>query len=81
MNPQMNTKSDSNSFQQYVIKVADYIEMEYGGFDSDTVMTDDEKYTVRNILTAYHETNDSINNAANSVMIYLRKNKVWKENN
>lgn len=77
----MNQKSKANSLNEYSLKVADYIEMEYGGFDSDMVMTDDEKYTVRNIMVAHYDSNDSINNAANIVMTYLKKNRVWKENN
>ena len=44
-------------------------------------MTDDERFTIRNIMMACYDTNDSINNAANMIMEYLKKNRVWKENN
>ena len=77
----MNNKSQTNNLNEYAIKVADYIEMEYGGFDSDVVMTDDERFTVRNIMMGCYDANDSINNTANMIMEYLKKNRVWKENN
>lgn len=77
----MNQKSKANSLNEYSLRVADYIEMEYGDFDSDEVMTDDERFTIRNIMMSCYDANDSINNAANMIMEYLKKNRVWKENN
>lgn len=79
--PQINNKSEKISFKLYLDKVADYIDAEYGGFDSDVEMTDDEKYTIKTMMHHHYYSEDSINNAANEIIVYLRKNRNWKENN
>lgn len=55
--------------------------MEYGDIESKQRLTDDERFTVRNIMMGCYDANDSINNTANMIMEYLKKNRVWKENN
>jgi hypothetical protein len=34
-------------------------------------LTDDEKYTIRNMIHVHHECEDSVNNTANYIMSYL----------
>ena len=77
----MKHKSKANNFKQYINRVAEYIDDEYGGFDNDGVMTEDEKHTIKNIIMTHYENDDSINNAANEVIAYLRTNRQWKTNN
>lgn len=77
----MNHKSKNNNRNKYISKIADYIDLEYDGFDNDGAMTDDEKHTIKNIIMTHYENDDSINNAANEIILYLRKNRNWKENN
>ena len=81
----MKKKSNINGWKRYAIKVTNYIEMEYGGLDSDLNMikasiTDHEKNTVTNVIRLHYITNDSVNNAANGIIDYLRKNRAEKEN-
>lgn len=71
----MEKESISNGWAAFIDKIADYIDAEYGGFDSDLVMTDDEKHTIRTMMHSHFYANDSINNAANEVINYLRENR------
>lgn len=68
------------SFQEYAYKIADYIDMEYGNID-DGHLSDDEKYSIKNIMTSHYEDNDSANNAANIIVLYLRESRAWMEDN
>lgn len=77
--PQMKNKLTNNDFSVYAGKIADYIDMEYGGFDNDGAMSDDEKYTVKNIIVDNFNKLNSVNNAANDIMTYLRDNNIWKK--
>lgn len=67
-------------FKEYVLKIADYIDAEYGDNDMKS-LSDDEKSTIYQIMFAHHENNDSINNAANIIIFYLRENRSWMEKN
>jgi hypothetical protein len=66
--------------KEYMYKVADYIDMEYGNVD-DGYITDDEKYTIKNIIAAHYDENDSINNTANAVALYIRDSRAWTQEN
>ena len=68
-------------FEKFTYKVADYIDYEYGGSDIHDGLTDDERYTIRNLLTAHYEFGDSINNVANHIINYLRKTRQWNQQN
>lgn len=60
------------SLEQYTNSIADYIDAEYeGGGEELGSLTDDEKWTIRNMVVMHHECNDSINNVANYIMSYL----------
>lgn len=60
------------TMQEYTNKIADYIDAEYEGGASELgMLTDDEKYTIRNMIHLHHECEDSVNNIANYVMTYL----------
>jgi hypothetical protein len=67
-------------FKDYVLKIADYIDAEYG--DSDMAsLNDDEKSTIYQIMLAHYNNLDSINNPANIIIFYLRENRSWLEKN
>jgi hypothetical protein len=67
--------------EKYTNLVADYISDEYGGFGKDGLMTDDEKYVVKNMLQAHYESKDSVNNAASYIMNYIKLNRLWMKEN
>jgi hypothetical protein len=69
-----------NSFQDYLNKIADYIDMEYGGID-DGYLTDDERHTIKNIVTSHYEADDSINNTASTIALYIRDSRSWMKDN
>jgi hypothetical protein len=46
-------------FKDYVLKIADYIDAEYGDSDMKS-LNDDEKSTIYQIMFAHHDNNDSI---------------------
>lgn len=70
-----------SSLKEYMYKVADYISMEYGDLEQDGHLSDDEKYAVKNIMMAHYDDNDSINNAASNVVVYIRQNRAWMKEN
>jgi hypothetical protein len=76
-------KSNKLSFNEFMLAVADYIDDEYGGNRSSSLrnLNMDEKHTIKNILDAHYNMNNSINNAANKVMEYLSDNNAWKRKN
>jgi hypothetical protein len=58
--------------QEYTNQIADYIDDEYEGASTKLgSLTDDEKYTIRNMIHVHHECEDSVNNTANYIMSYL----------
>lgn len=60
------------SIEQYTNGIADYIDAEYeGGGEELGMLTDDEKWTIRNMIHMHYECEDSINNVANYIMSYL----------
>jgi hypothetical protein len=60
------------TMQEYTNRIADYIDAEYeNGQSSLGKLTDDEKYTIRNMIHMHHECEDSVNNTANYLMSYL----------
>jgi predicted Zn-dependent peptidase len=67
--------------EKYTNLVADYISDEYDGFSKDGLMTDDEKYAIKNMLQAHYESKDSVNNAANYIMNYIKLNRLWMKEN
>jgi hypothetical protein len=70
-----------NNLEKFTYKVADYIDHEYGGSDISDGLTDDERYTIRNLVTAHYEWNDSVSNVANHIINYLRKTRQWNQEN
>jgi hypothetical protein len=67
-------------FKDYVLKIADYIDHEYG--DSDMAsLNDDEKSTIYQIMLAHYNNQDCVNNPANIIIFYLRENRTWLKNN
>jgi hypothetical protein len=44
-------------------------------------LSDDEKSTIKNILVAHHEMLDSINNTASVIIMYIKANRRWMEEN
>lgn len=71
----------NDDLKQYMYKVSDYISAEYGGLEQDCNLSDDEKYTVKNIIVSHFQVQDSINNAANNVMAYIKDNRAWMKGN
>ena len=60
------------NLQEYTNRIADYIDAEYDkGQSSLGQLTDDEKWTIRNMIQMHHECEDSVNNTANYLMSYL----------
>jgi hypothetical protein len=68
-------------FGHFMNCVAEYIEQEYLDLDLSSGFTDDERYTIKNIVTAHYEDGDVACNAANNVMCYLRTSREWMEKN
>jgi predicted Zn-dependent peptidase len=67
--------------EKYAHLVADYISDEYDGLGEEGVMTDDERYAVKSMLQAHYESKDSVNNAANYIMNYIKLNRLWMKEN
>jgi hypothetical protein len=67
-------------FKDYVLKIADYIDHEYGDSDMKS-LNDDEKSTIYQIMLSHYNNNDCVNNAANIIIFYLRENRSWLEKN
>jgi len=64
------------TMQEYTNGIADYIDAEYDGANEELgSLTDDEKWTIRNIVTMHYESQDSINNTANYIMNYLEESR------
>jgi len=64
------------SLEEYTNGIADYIDAEYeGGGEELGMLTDDEKWTIRNMVNMHYECEDSINNVANYIMSYLVENR------
>lgn len=60
------------NLQEYTNRIADYIDAEYDGASTQLgMLTDDEKYTIRNMIHMHYECEDSVNNTANYLMSYL----------
>ena len=60
------------TIHEYTNRIADYIDAEYDGASTKLgMLTDDEKYTIRNMIHLHHECEDSVNNTANYIMSYL----------
>lgn len=60
------------TMQEYTNRIADYIDAEYDGASTQLgMLTDDEKYTIRNMINMHYECEDSVNNTANYLMSYL----------
>ncbi|NDC73091.1 MAG: hypothetical protein EBZ62_06490 [Sphingobacteriia bacterium] len=66
-------------FENFALDVADYIEAEYSDNEFDD-LNEDERLTIRNMLDAHYHFNDSISNAANYVINYLRTSRNWLNN-
>jgi hypothetical protein len=60
------------NLQEYTNRIADYIDAEYdNGQSSLGELTDDEKWTIRNMIQMHYECEDSVNNTANYIMSYI----------
>lgn len=68
-------------FKEFVHCVADYITDEYDSIDLNNGLTDDEKWTIKNILLAHHEMQDSVNNTANQIISYIKHHRGWMKEN
>ena len=70
------------SLEQYTMAIADYIDAEYENEQSDLgKLTDDEKWTIRNMIVMHYECEDSVNNTANYIMSYLTESRYFMELN
>lgn len=70
-----------NNFGDYVGAVSNYIEKEYDA-DQFVNLTDDEKWSIRNIIETDYHYDNHINNSANNVINYLKSNRnLIKEKN
>lgn len=68
------------SLQEFAHDVGAYITDEYEA--SILVdLTQDEQITIKNILDAHYAADDSINNAANYVVRYIRESRAWIKDN
>jgi len=64
------------TMQDYTNRIADYIDAEYEGGGAELgMLSDDEKYTIRNMIHMHYECEDSINNVANYIMSYLAESR------
>lgn len=70
-----------NAFKDYLMKVADYIDMEYGPDSEFFELTIDEKYAIKKMLEAHFSMQNSINNGASDVIAYIRDNRAWMKEN
>jgi len=68
------------SLKDYLNKIADYIDSEYGNIDGGH-LTDDEKHTIKNIVMAHYEMNDNVSNVANAIALYIRESRSWTKDN
>lgn len=74
--PQMNKESNSNNFNQYAHRVADYIDAEYGGSEFEG-LNEDEKQTIYNMMVAHYHSDRCVNNVANEIIHYLRMSRSY----
>lgn len=66
------------TMQEYTNRIADYIDAEYDGSSTKLgSLTDDEKWTIRNMIHAHYECEDSVNNTGNYLMAYLIESREW----
>lgn len=66
------------TMQEYTNLIADYIDAEYeGGQQELGSLSDDEKWTIRNMIVIHYEAKDSINNVGNYIMSYLVESREW----
>lgn len=73
----MNIESNFNSF---ALKVADYIDAEYG--DSEfTGLNEDEKQTIYNMMVAHYHYDSCVSNVANEIVHYLRVSRSYTKEN
>jgi hypothetical protein len=67
------------TLKDYMYGIADYIGLEYGDIENGQPLSDDEKYVIRQMSMAHYESDDSIANAANYIMEYLKTSRKWIE--
>jgi len=66
------------SLQEFTNRIADYIDSEYEGASTQLgTLTDDEKWTIRNMIHSHYECEDSVNNTGNYLMTYLIESREW----
>lgn len=73
----MNIESNFNSF---ALKVADYIDAEYGGSEFDG-LNEDEKQTIYNMMVAHYHYDSCVSNVANEIVHYLRVSRSYTKEN
>lgn len=71
----MNNKSKQMTLDSFATAIAEYLADEYGNYSTKLDISDDEKHTIKNILVGFHTMGDSVNNTANEIVSYLRKNR------
>ena len=70
-----------DSFKDFMNAVADYIDNEYYDLKKENPLSDDEKYTIKNIVRTHYESGDNISNTAYYIFQYLTMSRQWiKEN-
>lgn len=69
------------SFADFMYAVADYIDMEYFDMEKEGRLSDDEKYTIKNIGKTHYESGDNISNTAFYVIRYLTESRNWTKEN
>jgi hypothetical protein len=71
----MNNKSKQMTLDSFATAIAEYLADEYGDYSTKLDISNDEKYTIKNMVVGFHTKGDSVNNTANEIVSYLRKNR------
>jgi len=64
----------NDSLGEFIHKISDYLENEYNP-DEFMYLTTDEKSTIRSMVKGEYFNNNCVNNVANKIIDYLRKNR------
>ena len=64
-------KTKESNFNSFALKVADYIDAEYGESEFEG-LNEDEKQTIYNMMVAHYHYDGCVSNVANEIVHYLR---------
>lgn len=65
--------AEVNNINDYSTKIADYLCEEYGDISKELCVNDEQKNIVASIIHYCYENQDSINNAGNYLIEFMRK--------